>query len=86
VQLKRTFEFLPEPAAPGRPGLRVTDTIELGDPRIHVRRMAFGTDHQTAYVAACGVYQESVLRPWTDLQPYVDELNAKRRVTVVREL
>ncbi len=85
VRLHRSFEFLPDPAFAG-PGLRVTDTIELTDPSLQVRRMAFGTDHQTAYVAASGVYQESVLRPWTDLQPYVDELNTQRRVTVVREL
>ena len=85
VSLRRSFEFLPNPASAG-PGLRVTDTIELTDPSLQVRRMAFGTDHQAAYVAASGVYQESVLRPWTDLQPYVDELNAQRRVTVVREL
>jgi hypothetical protein len=85
VRLQRAFEFLPEPPVPGGPALRVTDTIELCDPRIHVRRMAFGTDHEAAYVAASGVYQESVLRPWTDLQGHVDELNARRRVSVVRE-
>jgi len=86
VRLKRTFEFLPERKLPGGPSLRVTDTVELTDAKTQIRRMAFGTDHQAAYVAASGVYQESVLRPWTDLQPYVTELNAKRRVTVVREL
>ena len=48
--------------------------------------MAFGTDHQSAYVAAGGVYQDGVLVPWTDLAPYVDRLNRERRVTVVREL
>jgi len=86
VRLARTFEFLSEREATDGPVLRITDTIELSDPRIQVRRMAFGSDHQAAYVAASGVYQESVLKPWTDLQPYVDELNAQRRVTVVREL
>jgi hypothetical protein len=86
VRLRRTFEFLPEPAVPCGSALRVTDTIELTDAKTQIRRMAFGTDHQAAYVAASGVYQESVLRPWTELQPYVAELNAKRRVTVVREV
>jgi hypothetical protein len=86
IRLRRTFEFLPEPRIPGGPSLRVTDTIELSDTKTQIRRMAFGTDHQAAYVAACGVYQESVLRPWTDLQPYVAELNSRRPVTVVREL
>lgn len=86
VRLQRTFEFLPERAALGGPDLRVTDAIELTDAKTRVRRMAFGADHQAAYVAASGVYQESVLQPWTDLQPYVDELNTRRRVIVVREL
>jgi hypothetical protein len=47
--------------------------------------MAYGTDHQTDYVAACGVYQDSVLQPWTDLNAYVAELNERRSVTIVRE-
>ncbi len=75
IRLKRTFEFLPEREATGEHGLRVTDTIELTDPNIRVRRMSFGADHRAA-----------MLEPWADLQPYVDELNARRRVTVVREL
>ena len=66
--------------------LRVTDVIELCDPQLVVRRMAFGTDHQMAYVAASGVYQDSVLHPWTDLSEKVGELNAQRRVVVEREL
>ena len=85
VQLKRVFQFPPEQEATGGPGLRITDTIELTDAQTRVRRMSFGTDHQAAYVAASGVYQESVLEPWTDLQSYVDELNTRRRVTVVRQ-
>ena len=47
--------------------------------------MAFGTDHQMAYVAVSGVYQDSVLRPWTDLSEKVAELNAHRRVVVERQ-
>ena len=83
VRLTRTFEFLP--SSPDGPRLRVTDTIELTDARINVGRMAFGTDHESAYVATSGVYQDAVLAPWTDLDRYVDELNTERRVTVVRE-
>ena len=86
IRLTRTFEFPPEANPRRRPRLRVTDTIELLSRRIRVRRMGFGTDHQAAYVAASGVYQDSVLAPWTDLGRQVDELNANRRVTVVREL
>ena len=80
IRLARQLEFLPAPA------LRVTDTIELVDPSIRVRRMSFGTDHEAAYVAAAGVYQEAVLLPWVDLGEYVERLNAERRVVVVREL
>jgi len=86
MRLKRVFEFLPDQEAMGGPGLRVTDTIELKHPRLRIRRMSYGTDHQAAYVAAGGVYQEGVLAPWTDLQPYIGQLNEKRCVTIVREL
>ena len=40
---------------------------------------------QAAYVAASGVYQESVLAAWTDLDGYLAELNSRREVTIVRE-
>lgn len=86
IQLTRKFEFLPQREALGGPGLRVTDTIELTSPRLRVRRMLWGTDHESAYVAASGLYQDAALEPWTDLGPYLDELNAERRVTIVREL
>ncbi len=84
VRLTRRFDFLP-PGAAGNVSLRVTDTIELTSPTVQIRRMAFGTDHQAAYVAASGVYQQSVLRPWEDLHEYVHTLNEERRVVVVRE-
>ena len=84
VRLTRRFEFL-SPEAVGSVSLRVTDTIELTSPAVQIRRMAYGTDHQAAYVAASGVYQQAVLRPWTDLAEYVEKLNAQRRVVVVRE-
>jgi hypothetical protein len=64
----------------------VTDHIELLDERIQIRRMSFASDLQSSYVAASDVYQESVLQPWTDLGPQVAELNARREVTIVREL
>lgn len=83
VRLTRVFEFGAGDDGGPRP-LRVSDTIELVGRRVRVRRMAFGVDHQAAYVAASGVYQDGVLAPWTDLSAYVDELNASRRVTVVR--
>lgn len=77
IRLRRRFESGPQT-------LRVTDVIELTDPRIQIRRMSFGSDHQTAYVAACGVYQDSVLNAWTDLASYVAELNSTGKVTISR--
>jgi hypothetical protein len=85
VRLTRVFELPGGPPAMKTHGLRVTDTIELGDPKIRVRRMSFGCDHQAVYTAAANVYQEGVLQPWVDLSRHVDRLNAERRVTVVRE-
>ena len=48
--------------------------------------MSFTTDHQVGHLDAGDGYQDGVPAPWTDFQPYVDRLNAERRVTVVREL
>ena len=84
VRLTRSIELL-EPPENDRPALRVTDRIELLHRRARVRRMAFGVDHQAAYVAASGVYQDSVLEPWSDLSSYVDRLNTQRSVTIVRQ-
>lgn len=86
IRLSRRFEFLPVTEGRDGPTLRVTDTITLTEPGLRIARMSFGSDHEAAYVAATGVYQESVLGLWRDLQPYVDQLNARRRVTLVREL
>jgi hypothetical protein len=83
IRLTRKFELMSRGTA-GRE-LRVIDTIELSDRRVMVARMSIGTDHETAYVAASGVYQESVLQPWTDWRNYVNDLNAARRVVIVRE-
>jgi hypothetical protein len=83
VKLTRKFELWPGRQHGGC--LRVTDLIELTSRRARVARMHFGTDHQAAYVAASGVYQDSVLQPWTDLAAHVDELNTQRRVEIVRE-
>ncbi len=80
IGLTRTVELRPK-----APTVRVTDEIELMSPAVCVQRMAVGTDHQAAYVAACGVYQDSVLEPWTDLSEHVEMLNRDRRVVIVRE-
>ncbi|HEY1065319.1 MAG TPA: hypothetical protein VGE52_04390, partial [Pirellulales bacterium] len=75
----RTFTFSPDG------GLRVEDLLTLTDPRLTISRAAFGSDHQTVYTAATGVYQDAVLTPWTELPEVVAALNRDRRATVVRE-
>lgn len=79
IRHTRRFNF----AADG--SCRVTDHIELLDDSIRLRRMAFASDLQAAYVAAANVYQESVLQPWIDLDDSVEELNRERRAVIARE-
>ena len=83
IRLTRRFEF--QPVEKGY-SLWVVDSIELINPTLKIRRMSFGSDHQSAYVAACGVYQDSCLTPWTDLNEHVEELNINRRVVISRKL
>lgn len=80
ARLTRSFEF-----DANRRLVRVTDEIELLG-RARVRRMALGVDHESAYVAATGVYQDQSLARWTDLSEHVEKLNSQRRVAIVREL
>ncbi|HIQ20316.1 MAG TPA: hypothetical protein EYH34_03640 [Planctomycetes bacterium] len=80
LRLTRTFEF------PDDEHLVVTDVIELLDSTTQLRRMAFGTDSESAYVAASAVYQDAVLESWTDLSQYVPRLNTERRVVIRRRL
>lgn len=70
----------------GESRFTVTDVIELTDPRVQVKRLAYASDLQAAYTAAANVYQAATLQPWTDLPHYVTQLNRERRITVVREL
>ena len=83
VRLERTFEF--GDSEQDRTPLRVIDSIRLTDPRLRVRRMSIGVDHQSSYVAATGVYQEHALQPWTSLEAHVADLNDQRQVTIVRQ-
>jgi hypothetical protein len=80
ITLSRTIELLA-----GTPSLRITDRITLDDPRLQIRRMSVSSDLESAYVAASGVYQDSVLQSWTKLDEHVAALNRNRRVTVVRQ-
>lgn len=96
IRLTRTFEMLQDPRHESHtpqadifvgdiPSLRVIDTIELLEPKILISRMSFGVDHESAYVAATGVYQQAALSPWKDLTPNVETLNRDRCVRIERE-
>jgi len=85
VQLTRRVEFLPADEAHPTRRLRVTDTLELTDPKAQVKRLAFASDLQAAYTAAAETYQHALRRPWHDLTVRADEWNAARRITIVRE-
>lgn len=78
IRHMRSFEF----SSGGH--CRVIDRIELLDNSVHVRRLAFASDLQAAYVAAANTYQESVLQPWTDLSDRTAELNRRRQIVIVR--
>ena len=87
IRLTRTFTFETPPETGRSPQglvLEVIDVIELTDPRIRVRRMALGSDHQTGYTAASGVFHPSVMTPWVDLNDRVEILNKARRIEIVR--
>lgn len=89
VRHARSFTFrrpcLMGGGSQSEPGLVVTDVIELLDPRIRVRRLAFGSDFQSTYTAASGVFQPASLTDWHDLGDHVDTLNEKRRIEIVRK-
>lgn len=65
--------------------LRVTDTIQLLNRRIKVRRMAYGPEGDWVYTAVAGAYHPSVLSPWTDLAELVEPLNRTGQVTIRRQ-
>ncbi len=87
ICLTRRFDFLDRSATDAACGyrLRITDLIELTDDFPCVRRLSYGVDHQSAYTAAAGVYQDGVLTPWVELSDYIEALNQDRKVTIVRE-
>ncbi len=85
VDWRRRVEFLSASPAGDGPSLRVTDEIDLLDPRLQIRRLSLATDLQAAYVAAANVHQDSSLAPWTDLAEHVAELNSARHLTMTRE-
>ena len=84
IVLTRRIEIA-DAGSPG-PSLRVVDTIRLIRRGDVVARLGYTTDLQSSYVAATGVYQDSVLQRWVDLTAgQVERLNRERTLTVVRE-
>ncbi|MEZ6071403.1 MAG: hypothetical protein R3C10_14325 [Pirellulales bacterium] len=83
IEFSRRMRFLPQGDKAYR--VAIVDQIRLTQAGVQVRRMSYGTDHQSVYTAATGVYQSAVLEPWTDLGEHVDALNAERQVTIERE-
>lgn len=84
IWLTRQIEFLPQGSGNWR--IRITDELELHDPRLDVAAMAYSSDLETAYVAAAGADEAASLQRWTDLAELVPVLNRHRRVVIVREL
>ncbi|MCE9606327.1 MAG: hypothetical protein K8U03_15640 [Planctomycetia bacterium] len=85
VRMTRGLEFLDADVAHAASRLRVTDTLELTDPKIRVRRLAFASDLQAAYTAAAETYQQSLRQPWQDYTSRAAEWNTARRIVIVRE-
>lgn len=85
IWLTRQIEFLPQPHASGNWHIRITDELELHDPRLRVAAMAYSSDLETAYVAAAGADEAASLQRWTDLAELVPVLNRHRRAVIVRE-
>lgn len=82
VKHTRTFRF--SPSEERGETVHVVDELRIEDPSLLIKRAAFGTEFESAYVAATGVYQDSNLRPWYDLADAIDELNETRYVRIER--
>ncbi len=86
IWFTRKIEFLPGAQAAGSWRIRITDELELHDPRLRVAAMAYSSDLETAYVAAAGADEAASLQRWTDLAELVPILNRHRRAVIIREL
>ncbi len=65
----------------------VTDEVAISpEEKRRFRRLAAGTDATSIYVANSGVFQESVLLPWTWFDRDVKRLNEQRRVRLTRRI
>jgi hypothetical protein len=75
AHFERTLRFDEE-------AVEIIDTIDAGDSKGKVARMAIGSDATSIYVANSNVFQESVLLPWIDVTEHRGALNQRGRVTL----
>lgn len=86
VRMTRSIEFVrSEGSRSNESKLRVTDVLDLTDPKARVKRLAFASDLQAAYTAAAEIYQHTLRQPWQDYTSRATEWNDARRLTIVRE-
>ena len=71
VQFSRQIEL-------GDDGIVVKDRIDARGSKVHLRRLAVGSDATSIYVANSNTFQESTLCPWVDLTPHLERLNRER--------
>lgn len=86
IRMTRTIGFATDvDRRAGEPRLRVTDVLELTDPKARVKRLAFASDLQAAYTAAAETYQHTLRQPWQDYSSHAEEWNTARRLVIERE-
>lgn len=68
------------------PPLTICDELSAHSADVRLRRLAIGSDATSIYVATSNVYQESVLRPWVDLQEHVAAFNRERCLRITRTI
>lgn len=77
IEFQRQFTF--------EEGLNIVDTIRLKGP-LYFKQLAIGSDHTSIYTAISNCFQESVLSPWIDLNPLLNELREKKEITFRRKV
>ncbi|MCK5160806.1 MAG: hypothetical protein KAQ99_04450 [Candidatus Aureabacteria bacterium] len=69
----------------GEDGLEIRDKISLLGNE-NVKRMYVSTDKVSIYIAMSECFNTGALKPWIDLNPYLDKLNSERVVEITRKL
>jgi len=66
-------------------GLKIIDTIKLSG-SLFFTQLSIGTDHTSIYTAISNGYQESMLKSWINLDPFLSELRQKKEITLRRHV